>query len=698
ALLVIRNSIAQDVFDLGPRAKLNELLIKDKHDSIINLATLSPNFTTPTYDNDSLYYAHNEDNEKYLTKFGYSVDCGKSGKFEQYYFKENAHKIELESGNLWVFRAETETGVGVDLRLEDYTLPTHCKIMALTYDSETGIFNNFDGNYYKSKLQTVISSSITKCLYLLYYEPNELTIDFDFKLQYWTYIFVDNQNLGKHLYGNLKSGLHGTSAHNANCNNDLKCNNPEFTAFENYYRAAGFLMLRYQYLYNGSYHTRYRIGTVSFINKSGDGYAKTERPYLLTSQHHFRFEHANQVFDLRNAPNTLYRLYINYYNDVCNSTKEIPGSYVATQFEVIKSGPDFDMYNLGGSTNSDWVLLQTNTSLEDLSHHDILYAGWRKYVNQDYQGIGAFGYPMGDVLKIFYAPGGRYRLNHNEYHSIQWSIGANEEGASGGPVFSSHGDLVGIITSYEGTPACGQYQTDQTTISTSITSIYDHIRSYIDPGNKQLSASKSYEEYQAEHCNDCTQNYDETGLDCGNSCRPCYVPHTHLLATKNDISINNVQAKHSLIISPSDNQNVIGANKTYTSGDQILMERNIYFKTGSTLSATIDHQLAVNDTERSASIACLELGNAVGINSDGSVLPLYMIQKGVVNYKVEVFNAWNVRIYNGNQHSVYTDGLVPIYQGEGTNTTETVRLKLTCWDTNNNSKTKYGNIHVVWRK
>ncbi|MCG8581677.1 MAG: hypothetical protein MI866_17255, partial [Bacteroidales bacterium] len=148
ALLVIRNSIAQDIFDLGPRAKLNELLIKDKHDSTINLSTLSANFTTPVYDNDSLYNAKNKNNQTS------HIRCGESGVFENYSFKENAHKIELSSGNLWVFKAETETGVGIKLWIDDYTLPKKSKIMALTYDSERGTFDNFEQNYYDSKLQT----------------------------------------------------------------------------------------------------------------------------------------------------------------------------------------------------------------------------------------------------------------------------------------------------------------------------------------------------------------------------------------------------------------------------------------------------------------------------------------------------------------------------------------------------------------
>ena len=128
-------------------------------------------------------------------------------------------------------------------------------------------------------------------------------------------------------------------------------------------KSVAFIRMNYrEYHSETSTHTDHLAkGSGVFINKGGDYTSpKTDKPLLLTARHIFVIELSDGTkLDLLTLKKGQYSrsIYVQYMNDVCNSTKRIAGKSLGGDFEVLEHGDAVDSHDANYNDSDDFALL-----------------------------------------------------------------------------------------------------------------------------------------------------------------------------------------------------------------------------------------------------------------------------------------------------------------------------------------------------
>ncbi|PZX13522.1 hypothetical protein LX69_02633 [Breznakibacter xylanolyticus] len=163
--------------------------ISSVYSSAIDLLSLKVNFSTPLFDNDSLYKAYNNDrvtfSASYISGFGKSFENG-------IWFKESSTHIVLDTGHVWIYKINTVSGLGVNIALDSLQLPLGAQLSYFYFDYEGGV--NYDVYDSSIDLESFnIVNQRSKTLYVEYFEPCNIVGQYDFKILSWCYVFANHE-------------------------------------------------------------------------------------------------------------------------------------------------------------------------------------------------------------------------------------------------------------------------------------------------------------------------------------------------------------------------------------------------------------------------------------------------------------------------------------------------------------------------
>ncbi len=665
-LLVALASYAQETdpedLDIKP------LSLNPKYKDIIKPKELEPSYTTKSFNNDSLL--------KVTTKINPFVDSSPSGYGKEFdkdmWFKQLSHKFELDTGTVWLFKAVTLTGksLAIGLDIDSLDIPKSAQLSYFFYEENYDQFHHYThGCYEVNLMRQKYLDSDNQELYIEYFEPKEFKSNYDFKIKRWMYRFADRfQKNDKNL--SLKNGVHGTTIKNKNCKNDIYCNDPDWLIphWREMSSSVFYLYLFYEYDYLDASYENIKHASGYFINKGND-YKSKDRPFLLSALHNFQMKRFdNSIIDLTKLSKSSYtrRLYIDYKNDICESEKKIKGRRLLGDINIIDKGEYLTPQNPNFDPSNDYILLQFNRNMKIFSQYGVLFPGWKSNISVNSPpGVATFGHPQGDVMKICIDDDEIELGIADEHLQLFFDIGIGESGMSGGPIFNKNKDLIGWSSTCDKSPGnCGG--NDKILIGGNFERLYPKIQKHIDPNYFYFADKKTYENFTPEHCHNCMQDRDkyEQGVDCGGDCKPCYVPRSLVIRNEMDF-MHNKSIKASRSVHIDLDENVVSPNTlSISSGDHILLERNITFDNNEKdLSIYIDNRIVENFAPRKCDAApCIIVGNVASPNGDGKNDYLPMSQTSVRRYRVKIFEARSGKlIYQSGMNYLDNDGVVPIY-------------------------------------
>lgn len=669
-----------------------------KYKDIINPSSLKPNFVTDSYDNDSLFQVENTNRDSNSDTF----IGGINKEFDrEMWFKKTAYKFEVDTGTIWLFKVSTLTGKAVGVVLDSLNLPEGSQLSYFYYlpEEQEPVYKIHGVDGINLTFGVSIITNESSELYIEYFECNHSK--FDFKIRKWIYLFatktVNSLDYTTNNESSLKSGRHGTSKLNtSSCNNDINCYNSITNRWREMAETVFYIRLSYNDINSGK--TYISEGSGVFVNKGGLGYVANDKPFMLTVKHVFVISLGNgKYIDLTTKTKSEYDqfVYVDYKNDVCNSTRTITGKYVSGNFDVITSGNSYNTNDPSYRQNDDYALLQYNKTMEKFSKYGVLFAGWQGQLCNLAGGIASFGHPHGDVMKVCVDtdPISISTLYH--YLILQYNVGIGEEGMSGGPLFNFTKDLIGINATKDSGGSCG----DNSTVCTAgnFEYIYDNICSYIDPEHKCYALSKSYSDLTPSHCHNCIldASLGETGVDCGGDCFPCHIPDNANLETKSDfIRSDKVNARYDISVSPSTSVDVDNLAKEFNAGDEITFSKNITFNKGATLTAELKSSLVEEDYPRSCDSPCISIANVTTPNKDGINDFLVMGQHSVVMYIVKIFDRAGKTLFDSGEEYILEDALVNIYDASPLKSGYVYFYYVQAWNCADEKVTERGFFHV----
>ena len=161
-----------------------------KYEDLIKPKELKPNYVTGSYNNDSLYQAYNNDRSYEVNLIG-----GFGEKFEgDYWFKENAHRFELDTGTVWLFKASTITGISLSIELDSLTLPKSSQLAYFEYEGDdSGYLYRTHGCLGEDFSWRKIFWGNSKDIYIEYFEPRGFNTSFDFRITSVGYTFAQKK-------------------------------------------------------------------------------------------------------------------------------------------------------------------------------------------------------------------------------------------------------------------------------------------------------------------------------------------------------------------------------------------------------------------------------------------------------------------------------------------------------------------------
>ncbi|MBA3827523.1 MAG: T9SS type A sorting domain-containing protein [Taibaiella sp.] len=207
--------------------------------------------------------------------------------------------------------------------------------------------------------------------------------------------------------------------------------------------------------YLNAAHTLAYAATGTMINNtSGDC-----TPYVLTASH---VEPTNSTL---NSSFTGWIFYYNYQTSGCTTDPTQPALYSVTGAKFVARSILTDT-SANGKIAADFLLLKLYQNPP--ASYGAYLAGWDRNdaLLPIFGTFVSFHHPDGDVKKVSTAtsadPTGSFNGGATNSHwSINWSTGGTEEGSSGGPLFNSSGNEIGILSGgYTQSPSCTTPNTD----------------------------------------------------------------------------------------------------------------------------------------------------------------------------------------------------------------------------------------------
>jgi hypothetical protein len=484
---------------------------------------------------------------------------------------------------------------------------------------------------------------------------------------------------------NLKSGGWGSTQF-PSCQYDVACS--EVGGWQN--EANSVVFVRIKAPINGK--SEYFSGSGFFLNKKG-GYSNDDYPLFFTCGHLLAPLWGGSVYDFSLGDYTMY-LYTAYQNAKCNNDPDIKRG--------IELGCDYTQLDLGSSynkslspyysSNEDYLIMQVSKPVKKLSNYNVVYSAWSKNFNlQNSNNVGytVIGHPNGDVKKVF-IDNDKANPKSNCFE-LYFDVGVTEKGLSGAPVFNSTREVVGWYTNYSTSANCnyvGQTISNNLTLCGTLGTINaSAFPFYLDPTGTGSASSSNPSPPPASslpaHCRNCTQDADETGIDCGGSCFPCGMQDVVALKTLKDIA-SPVKSRYDLIADPDPNTSLAlkSGNFSFEAGMNIFLNGGFEVSKGAVFYASIDNEL-MSEPDRGCGTFCINPANVFTPNGDGINDYWGFGQAFIKEYSIQVFNPeWNNLVYEKMNQPVYSNGTVIAWDGSGWNQTGTYKIGLVYTDCN----------------
>jgi len=342
---------------------------------------------------------------------------------------KNQGQLEvLEDGSkLWLLNVVSSTAFGMQFYFDRYRLPQNSKLFFYNADTTMvlGAFSDEnnpigDSAFVDFGTQWIKGGNIT----IEYYEPANSDFLGDLNIFKLVHIFKDVFS---------ERGPFGISGE---CNVNVAC--PYGFGWKDEISSVALILA----IDNSSNYAAHCSGAL-INNTSEDG-----RPFFLTANHcidDIAFNAVgNNVFNASS-----WTFLFNHQTNICNSD----GSEVSQNLAQSVFGSFILSHDAVNSPNSDYLLLELNTTKDLLASYGVCYSGWsiNSTPQAPYTGIH---HPSGDVKKISveYDP-----LHSTNYNSIaqnpsynhwkvnDWDIGTTEGGSSGSPLFDRNHKIIGQL-------------------------------------------------------------------------------------------------------------------------------------------------------------------------------------------------------------------------------------------------------------
>jgi hypothetical protein len=641
--------------------------LNEPYRSEIQPENLAPNYETGSYNNDSLFWVYNDDSD--LDKLRRIIKAGTCIDSTNYSFKDEAKHFDLGHGNLWLYKITSPTSKGISVYLEDFKLPKGASLSTYCIN-QTGAFIEKPKTYTTKNYDRFLGSLHVdgQEMYIEYYEPKTETSQIDFAIKKICYFFSDGRFINipdpskkKEDEMNLKSGAFGTSLFGY-CGNKIPCSDTKDWVKESMSVVYSRIELDDQ---------SYVPGTGFFINKA-NGYSFSDYPYIITAGHFF----APNNVDLRNSI-VEKRVYVNYQDQSCDEMYERQGSMVGG-FTIEAIGNSFNKGGQGDYIgNEDYALLKSDQLVQQLAVHNVLYAGWDRSFN--YEGNSGYtyiGHPNSDVKSLnTYSGYGEEDVDGN-YFKIYNSTGINEEGFSGSPVFwgdPSLGNVKAVgwaVQTGIGSFTCGDE--NQVTHCGMFSDLFwnTDIQNSLNPDMKYSeSSSQPTTEALPDHCTNCMQDGDETGVDCGGSCQPCGMADELVINDKADIfdrsGQSEINARFALLVDGGAGQLEFADNDyVLTSGETISL-KSFKVSTGATFKAQVVPSQQYEPFQ-GCQPACISMPHRFYTNDGGINIFYPALFSYVTEYDINIVDEDGDQLYYDENIPVYENGEVVLWDGEGT--------------------------------
>lgn len=156
--------------------------------------TLTPNYVTGRYNNDSLLWVYNDLDSIMIKpgiKAGFTIDSAR------YSFKQMATRFDLGHGYIWLLKITSPTSAGIAVYFEKFDLPEDASLGSYRIH-QTGVFTSKPRMFTKSNFEDFRFRSKTdgKELYIELYEPkSNINETFDIYIERVSYYFTDGRRV-----------------------------------------------------------------------------------------------------------------------------------------------------------------------------------------------------------------------------------------------------------------------------------------------------------------------------------------------------------------------------------------------------------------------------------------------------------------------------------------------------------------------
>ena len=662
-VMVLGTVSAQSPFILDKFGNPQPFSLNSPYWDEIRPDTLTPNYVTDSYNNDSLLWEYND--PKIVEKYGKLIN-GMIIDSTHYSFKKLATHFDVGHGDIWLLKVTSPTSAGLAVELAQFDLPQGALISFYRIE-QTGRFTDHPYTFANSNFNKFLLWCIKdgKELYVEYYQPKSLVDSFDISIKSISYYFSDGifatmpEPPKKKDELKLKSGYWGWSTIADNCGTKIPCSGTENWKKDG--KSVIFIKIQTSNVIGR--------GTGFFINK-GMGYLSENQPYIITSGH--LFSGVNNE-DLRNSI-VLKEVYVNYEDQLCDDSFSRKGSLV-DGFGIISVGNSFNKIGLNNYiVNEDFALLQSDRTIQELAVHNVLYAGWDRYFNYEgNSGYAYIGHPNYDVKSVNTYSSYGIEDSLGRFFKIYNGTGINEKGFSGSPVFcgnpaSGSVEAVGwAVQTGIGNFSCGdENQVTQCGMFSALFSNMD-VQNNLNPTSKfSQESSQPTTEALPNHCSDCLHNYDEDDIDCGGSCQPCGMADDLTISSAGDIAEKtNINARFNLTVNGS-SAPVCFKSQSYTlTAGESLKLKNTKVSDGATFLASVNEEQKYADAQ-GCQAACIDVANIFTPNGDGIHDFLIARFAFVKSYSVMIRDGdYNNVVYSSSNNYVYENGIVTLWDGDG---------------------------------
>jgi len=200
--------------------------------------------------------------------------------------------------------------------------------------------------------------------------------------------------------------------------------------------------------------------------------------------------------------------------------------------------------------------------------------------------------------------------------------------------------------------------------------LYFEISSIIDPngaGEANISNPSPPDPSELpDHCDNCIQDGDETGIDCGGSCYPCGI--RDVLAIKSDLDLLGEKKSRYEIFAEPDPGTLLAlksGNSSLEAGMNIYLNGGFEVQKGATFYAGIEPEL-MSEPDRGCGNYCANAPD-VQLTPDGDGINDYYAfsQAFAVEYDLRIFDRAQNTYYTSNNQPIYENGWIIAWDGTG---------------------------------